>query len=48
MIQYGRRKRRSSKIHPHNECKICSEIKVSKSRERQKAKEKIDFDIVSS
>lgn len=41
MIQYGKRKRGSSKVHPHNECGICSEIRVSKKRERQRARKEI-------
>ena len=41
MIQYGKVKRGSGKPHPHNECRVCSEIKVSKKRERQKARESL-------
>jgi len=48
MIKYGKRKRGSSKTHPHNECYICSENSSSKSRERQRAKEKIILELVEN
>jgi len=38
MIPYGKRKRGSSKIHPRNECPICSEINIDKGSERNKLK----------
>ena len=38
MIAYGKTKRGSSKIHPHNECEVCSENGISPKRERQNAK----------
>jgi hypothetical protein len=38
MIAYGKRKRGSGKIHPHNECQVCSEMKIIKKHERQKTK----------
>jgi hypothetical protein len=45
MIAYGKRKHGSSKIHPHNECDICSECKISKKRDRQNAKKEIVVEI---
>lgn len=47
MLQYGKRKRGSGKIHPHNECSICSECKPpSKKRTRQVAREEIAAEIM--
>ena len=39
MIQYGKHKRGSAKLHLHNECGICSENHVSKSNERFESKQ---------
>ena len=36
MIAYGKCKRGSGKIHPHNECSICAENNVIKKRDRMK------------
>ena len=41
MQAYGKRKRGSSKIHPHNECGLCSENNISKKTERQEAMKNI-------
>ena len=38
-------KRGSSKAHPHNECVVCAEYNVSKTRERMRAKEQIQSEI---
>ena len=47
MLQYGKRKRGSGKIHPHNECAICSECKIpSKKHTRQVAREEIVAEIM--
>jgi hypothetical protein len=46
MLQYGKRKRCGGRIHPHNECSVCSESCPSKSRERQRAKEHIANEVV--
>ncbi len=35
MIPYGKKKRGSAKIHPHNECDICGESDPSKARARR-------------
>lgn len=43
MLQYGKRKR-MYKIHPHNECGICGELKVNKKTARQIAKKQIKAD----
>jgi hypothetical protein len=46
MRQYGKRKRGSGKLHPHNECAVCSECKpASKKRVRQITKEEIKEEI---
>ncbi len=39
-IPYGLEKR-GNKLHPHNECAVCSENSISKTRARRKAKEDI-------
>jgi len=41
MIRYGNYKRGSSKLHPHNECGVCSEKTISKKAARRKGKELI-------
>ena len=41
MLPYGEVKRKN-KIHPHDECSICSEKNISKGSERQKAKQEIE------
>lgn len=40
MLSYGRRKRKS-KLHPHDKCKVCGENVISKKGERQRAKKEI-------
>lgn len=35
MIAYGRKKRGSAKIHPHNECGLCSESAIQKNTARK-------------
>lgn len=43
MRQYGKEKRGSSKLHPHDECDVCSEkSKISKKRARRRGKEEIN------
>lgn len=44
MIAYGQYKR-THKIHPHNECAICSEFNIVKKRERQRSKKDVDFEV---
>jgi len=39
MIRYGEVKRGSGKIHPHNECCVCSEKTISKKAARRRARE---------
>jgi len=39
MQQYGKRKRGSGQLHPHNECGVCSENKFAKRRAQQKKRE---------
>jgi hypothetical protein len=34
MLAYGRKKR-GPKIHPHNECRVCSEIAIQKNTARK-------------
>jgi hypothetical protein len=41
MIPYGKIKRGSSKLHPHNECGICSEQSINKKRARQRLAKQI-------
>jgi hypothetical protein len=47
MQRYGNKKRGSSKIHPHDTCGICSEIKITKGGERNLAKREILNQIIS-
>lgn len=42
LIPYGEKKRGSSKLHPHNECEVCSEKTFSKKAARREAKKYID------
>lgn len=35
MLAYGKKKRGSAKLHPHNECAICSEIAIQKNTARK-------------
>lgn len=44
MKLYGK-KRRGNKLHPHNECDICSESDTSKSFERFNVKRQIDEEV---
>jgi len=44
MIAYGNFKKKY-KIHPHNECGICSERSIIKKSARQKAKKEIEREI---
>lgn len=44
MQAYGRVKR-GNKVHPHNECGICSEQTIIKAKARQKAKHDIREEI---
>ena len=41
MIAYGEKKRKN-KLHPHNECAICSEKSIIKKSARQDAKRDIE------
>jgi len=45
MIRYGNYKRGSGKLHPHNECGVCSEKTISKSAARRRAREEINKSI---
>lgn len=38
MQAYGKKKRGSGKLHPHNECGVCSEQNVIKNKERRNNK----------
>jgi hypothetical protein len=40
MIPYGKKKR-TYKLHPHNQCTVCAENKVNKKTARRKAKQQI-------
>lgn len=42
MIAYGDFKR-GNKVHPHNECEICSEKTITKKRERRNSKKEIEM-----
>ena len=42
MVAYGKYKRGSGKIHPHNECSVCGENNVIKKRDRMKIKRELN------
>jgi len=42
LIRYGNYKRGSGKLHPHNECGVCSEKTISKKAARRMAKEDME------
>lgn len=48
MQRYGKHKRGSAKLHPHNECGICSENHVSKSNERFESKQIMEQAIIET
>ena len=39
MIRYGNYKRGSGKLHPHNECGVCSEKTINKKAARREDRE---------
>lgn len=48
MLPYGSTKRGSAKIHPHNECSICSENSIEKNTARKEAEKEIQEQLNSN